>query len=138
MVLFFKLIFVIFVMGFVCVSQQGESKTPKKVLEEVHVKSFWPKKLRNKTFFLSYFPSIFLIAFLAVSLHEEPRNTIKIFSKIRPENLKKNSKQATMVPTSLPRPPPPSPAPLAFLGGGVGGSRGEGLATGRGAPKKQI
>jgi hypothetical protein len=35
----------------------------------------------------------FLIAFLAVSLHEEPKNTIKIFSKIRPENLKTSQKR---------------------------------------------
>jgi hypothetical protein len=41
------------------------------------VKNFWPKK--SKTFGISL--SIFLIAFLAVSLHEEP--------KIRPDNLKK-------------------------------------------------
>jgi hypothetical protein len=41
--------------------------------------------LGKKTFFLSSFPIEFLfIAFLAVSLHEEPKNTIKIFSKIRP------------------------------------------------------
>jgi hypothetical protein len=31
---------------------------------------------------------------LAVSLHEEPKNTIKIFSKIGPENLKKSQKEA--------------------------------------------
>jgi hypothetical protein len=30
---------------------------------------------------------------LAVSLHEEPKNTIKIFPKIRPENLKKSQKK---------------------------------------------
>jgi hypothetical protein len=30
---------------------------------------------------------------LAVSLHEEPKNTIKIFSKIRPENIKKSQKK---------------------------------------------
>jgi hypothetical protein len=30
---------------------------------------------------------------LAVSLHEEPKSTIKIFSKIRPENLKKSQKE---------------------------------------------
>jgi hypothetical protein len=55
---------------------------------------FWPKKLREKkTFFLSSFPiEMFFIAFLAVSLHEEPKNAIKIFSKIRPENLKKSQK----------------------------------------------
>jgi hypothetical protein len=35
----------------------------------------------------------FFIAFLAVSLLDEPKNTINIFSKIRPENLKKISKK---------------------------------------------
>jgi hypothetical protein len=30
---------------------------------------------------------------LAVSLHEEPTNTIKLFSKIRPENRKKSQKR---------------------------------------------
>jgi hypothetical protein len=49
---------------------------------------------RKKTFFLSSFPiDFFFIAFLAVSLYEEPKNTIKIFSKIRPENLKKSQKK---------------------------------------------
>jgi hypothetical protein len=55
---------------------------------------FWPKKVEEKTFFsCRLFPSTFVIAFLAVSLHEEPKNTIKIFSKIRPENLKKSQKR---------------------------------------------
>jgi hypothetical protein len=31
---------------------------------------------------------------LAVSLQEEPKNTIKIFSKIRPKNLKKFQEKA--------------------------------------------
>jgi hypothetical protein len=44
-------------MAFLCVSQQGELKnTIKNVLGEVHVKNFWPKQLRKKPFFLSYFP----------------------------------------------------------------------------------
>jgi hypothetical protein len=82
-------------MAFLCVSQQGECKnTTKNFLGEVHVKNFWPKKLRKKTLFsFRLFPSIVLIAFLAVSLREEPKNTIQIFSKIRPENLKKISKK---------------------------------------------
>jgi hypothetical protein len=59
-------------------------------LGEIHVTNFWPKKLRKKNFFPSVFSHrFFLIAFLAVSLHEEPKNKIKILSKIRPENLKK-------------------------------------------------
>jgi hypothetical protein len=47
----------------------------------------------KKLFSFRLFPSIFFIAFLAVSLHEEPKNTIKIFSQIRPENLKKSQKK---------------------------------------------
>jgi hypothetical protein len=35
----------------------------------------------------------FLIAFFAISLHEEPKNTTKTFSKIRLENLKKSQKK---------------------------------------------
>jgi hypothetical protein len=74
---------------------KGSSKTP--------LKTFWgntcPKLLaekveRKKTFFLSSFPIDFsFIAFLAVSLHEEPKNTIKMLSKIGPENLKKSQKR---------------------------------------------
>jgi hypothetical protein len=73
-----------------CVSQQGEFKnTTKHFLGEIHVKNFWPKKLRGKNFFPFVFSHrFFFIAFLALSLHEEPKNTIKIFSQIRPENLK--------------------------------------------------
>jgi hypothetical protein len=78
-------------MAFLCVSQQGEYKN---FLVKIYVKNFWPKKLRKKKLFsFRLFPSKNFIAFLAVSLHEEPKNTIKIFSKIRPENLKKTSKK---------------------------------------------
>jgi hypothetical protein len=52
--------------------------------------------LKQKTFFLSSFPidhRFVFIAFLAVSLHEELKNTIQIFSKNRHENLKKNLKK---------------------------------------------
>jgi len=82
-------------MAFLCVSQQGEFKnTIKNFLGKIYVKNFWPKKLRKKKHFsFRLFPSIFFIAFLAVSLHEEPKNTITIFSKIRPENLKKIKKR---------------------------------------------
>jgi hypothetical protein len=67
-------------MAFVCVYQQGEFKnTTKHFLEKVHVKNFWPKQLEKNTFFLSSFPfDLFLSRFFAVSLHEEPKNTIKI------------------------------------------------------------
>jgi hypothetical protein len=68
-------------MAFLCVSQQGEFKnTIKSLLGEI----FFPD---------IFFPSIFFIAFLAVSLHEELKDTIQIFSKIRPENLKKSQKK---------------------------------------------
>jgi hypothetical protein len=82
-------------MAFLCVSQQGEFKrTTKNFLGEVHIKNFWPKKLRGKKKIPVVFPHrLFFIAFLAVSLHEEPKNTIKMFSKIRPENLKKSQKK---------------------------------------------
>jgi hypothetical protein len=48
---------------------------------------------KKKLFSFRLFPSTFFIAFLAVSLHEESKSTIKIFSKIRPENLKKSQKK---------------------------------------------
>jgi hypothetical protein len=49
---------------------------------------------RKKNFFPFVFSHrFFFIAFLAVSLHEEPKNTIKIFSQIRPENPKKPQKR---------------------------------------------
>jgi hypothetical protein len=79
-------------MAFLCISQQGKFKnTIKNFLGEIHVKKFWPKKLRKNFFPVVFSRRFFLIAFLAVSLHEEPKNTIKIFSTIRPEHLKKNS-----------------------------------------------
>jgi hypothetical protein len=118
-------------------STRGVQKHHKNFLGEIHVKNFWPKKLRffffplsslpsafvrfstrgvqkrhktlfggstcqkllaekieeKKLFSFRLFPSIFFIAFLAVSLHEEARNTIKIFSQIRPANLKKSQKR---------------------------------------------
>ena len=80
-------------MAFLCVSQQGEFKnTIKNFLGKIYVKNFWPKKLRKKNPFV-FSHRNFFIAFLAVSLHEEPKNTIKIFPKIRPENLKKSQKK---------------------------------------------
>jgi hypothetical protein len=62
-------------------STRGVKKHQKNFLGEVHVKNFWPKKLRGgKKSCL--FPLIFFIAFLAVSLHEgEPKNTTILFPK---------------------------------------------------------
>jgi hypothetical protein len=75
-------------------STRGVQKHHKKLFGKIHVKNCWPKKLRKKKFFPVVFShQFFFIAFLAVSLHEEPKNTIKIFSKIRPENLKKSQKK---------------------------------------------
>jgi hypothetical protein len=51
---FFSFLFEILFMAFLCVSQQGDFKnTTKNFLGKAHVKNFWPKKLRKKTFFLS-------------------------------------------------------------------------------------
>ena len=82
-------------MAFLCVSQQGEFKnTIKNFLGKIYVKNFWPKKLRKKNFFPFVFSHrFFFIAFLAVSLHEEPKNTIKIFSKNQTGKSQKISKK---------------------------------------------
>jgi hypothetical protein len=82
-------------MAFLCVSRQGEFKNTthknwgnpcqKPLAEKVEEKKLFSCRL--------YFPIDFFIAFLAVSLHGDPKNTIKIFSKIRPENLKKSQKK---------------------------------------------
>jgi hypothetical protein len=90
--------FVLFFYGvFVRFSIRGVQKHHKKFSRKVHVKSFWPKKLRveKKLFSCRLFPSTsdFFIAFLAVSLQVEPKNTTEIFSKIRPENLKKSQEE---------------------------------------------
>jgi hypothetical protein len=56
------------------------------------------KKIRRFFFFG------FLSRFFAVSLHEELQNTMKICSKIRPENLKKPQKKVQPgPPRTLPR-----------------------------------
>jgi hypothetical protein len=58
-----------------CVSQQEELKNTTKNVGKIHVKNALQKykKLRENTFFLPFPPStvLILIAFLAVSLHEE-------------------------------------------------------------------
>jgi hypothetical protein len=83
-----------FFMAFLCVSQQGSSKTPQTKIGGNPCQKPLAEKAEKKTFFLSSFPiDSFFIAFLAVSLHVEPKNTIKTFSKLRPENLKKSPKK---------------------------------------------
>ena len=93
--LFFKNFRDFFYGVFVRFSTRGVQKHHKKNLGKIHVKNFWPKKMREKKLFsFRLFPSTFVLSrFLAVSLHEEPKNTIKIFSKIRPENLQKSQKR---------------------------------------------
>jgi hypothetical protein len=78
-------------MAFLCVSQQGEFKNT--------TKTFWGKSMskafgrksyeKKKTFFLSSFPFGFLLSrFWPFLCMRSQKNTIKIFSKIRPKNLK--------------------------------------------------
>jgi hypothetical protein len=80
---------------FVRFSTRGVQKHHKKLFWENLCQKLLAEKVeKKKTFFLSSFPiEFFFIAFLAVSLHEVPKNTIKIFPKIRPENLKKSQKK---------------------------------------------
>jgi hypothetical protein len=69
----------------------GAKKHHNNLLGKIHVESFWPKKLRKKNLFPVVFSLRFVfIAFLAVFLHEEPKNTRNIFSKITPANLEKS------------------------------------------------
>jgi hypothetical protein len=82
-------------MAFLCVSQQGKFKnTINKKIGENPCQKLLAEKVERFCFSCRLFPSIFFIAFLAVSLHEELKNTIQIFSKIRPENLKKSQEKA--------------------------------------------
>jgi hypothetical protein len=85
----FCLIFGFFYGMFVRFSTRGVQKH--------HKFSFGEKKVERKQFFFPvvFFLQLDFIAFgpWAVSLHEELKNTITIFSKIRPENLKKPPKK---------------------------------------------
>jgi hypothetical protein len=69
-------------MAFLCVSKKGELKKHHKKLfwgtGEVHVKKNWPKKLRKDFFPVVFSLRFFLSRFFAVSLHDEPKNTIKV------------------------------------------------------------
>jgi hypothetical protein len=100
-------------MAFLCVSQHGEFKnTTKSALGKVHAKNFLPKKIEGGKPFSCRFPlQFFLIAFLAVSLHDGLKNTTRTFPEIRPgtENLEDSPKKkyhgTYLQPTSLPSPP---------------------------------
>jgi ribosomal protein L34E len=73
---------------------KGNSKTPQKPFGGSSCQKRLAEKVEKKKFFPVVFSNrLFLIAFLAISLHEEPKNTIKMVSKIRPENLKKSQKK---------------------------------------------
>jgi hypothetical protein len=79
---------------FVRFSTRGVQKHHKKLFGGSPCQKLLAEKVeRKKLFSCRLFPSIFFIAFLAISLDEEPQNTIKTFSKIRPENLKKSQKK---------------------------------------------
>jgi hypothetical protein len=79
---------------FVRFSTRGVQKHYKKLFGESTCQKLLAEKVEKKKLFsCRLFPSIFFIAFLAVSLHEEPKNTIKLFSKIGPENLKSSQKR---------------------------------------------
>jgi hypothetical protein len=81
-------LFLVILWRFCAFLNKGEFKnTIKNFLGEVHVKNLWPKKFWGKKT-LAFFGR-----FLAVSLHEEPKNTIQIFSKTRPKNLKKSQEK---------------------------------------------
>jgi hypothetical protein len=71
-------------MAFLCVSQQGDFKnTIKHFFGEIHVKNFWPKKLRGKKKLFSFrlFPSIFFYrVFGRFSARGAPKHHKNIFS----------------------------------------------------------
>jgi hypothetical protein len=76
-------------------STSGVEKYHKNLFGSSPCQKLFAQKVEKNTFFLSFFSLrfLFLIAFLAVSLHEKLKNTTKMFSKIRPENLKKSQKK---------------------------------------------
>jgi hypothetical protein len=79
---------------FVRFSTKGVKNHRKKLFGENTCQKLLAEKVEKKNFFPFVFSHRFsFIAFLAVSLHEEPKNTTKTFTKIRPENLKKSQKR---------------------------------------------
>jgi hypothetical protein len=75
-------------------STRGVQKHHKKLFGENTCQKLLAETVEEKKLFSFVFSHrFFFIAFSAVSLHEEPKNTIKIFSQIRPENLKKSQKK---------------------------------------------
>jgi hypothetical protein len=79
---------------FVRFSTRGGQKHHKTIFGESPCQKLLAEKVEKENFFPVVFSHRFsFIAFLAVSLHEEPKNTIQIFSKIRPKNRKKSEKR---------------------------------------------
>jgi hypothetical protein len=74
-------------------STRGVQKHHKKRFGGSPCQKLLAEKVEIFFFSCRLFPIDFFIAVLAVSLHEEPKTTIKIFSKIRLENLKKPQKK---------------------------------------------
>jgi predicted Ser/Thr protein kinase len=72
-------------------STWGAQKYPQKIEVNPCQNNLAEKVERKKNVFPVVFSHrFFLIAFLTASLHEEPKNTTAILSKLRPENLKKS------------------------------------------------
>jgi hypothetical protein len=78
--------------AFVRFSTRGVQKHHKTLFGGSTCQKILAEKVEGKKNSFVFSHRFFFIAFLAVSLHEEPQNTIKIFSQIRPENLKKSQK----------------------------------------------
>jgi hypothetical protein len=73
-------------------STRGVQKHHKK-MGAIYVENFLPKKLREQKIPVVFPLRFFFIAFWAVSLHDELKNTIKTFKQIRHENLKNLKKK---------------------------------------------
>jgi hypothetical protein len=74
-------------------STRGVQKHHKKLLGENLCQKLLAEKVEKKKNPSVFSHRILFIAFLAVSRHEEPKNNIKIFSKISPENHKQSQKK---------------------------------------------
>jgi hypothetical protein len=74
-------------------STRGVQKHHTQKWEKSMSKTFCKKVEENKNNSV-IFPLQFFFAFLTISLHDELKNTIKLFSKITPKNLKQSQKKA--------------------------------------------
>jgi hypothetical protein len=71
---------IFFLWRFCAFLNKGSSKTPQKLFGGNPCQKLLAEKVEKKKLFSSFPIDLFFIAFLAVSLHEEPKNTIQIFS----------------------------------------------------------